>query len=681
MALVRCPQCGRVAEPGICFACGHEWDDSAPAPTPEAPVQAAPSPEPAPAPPPEPVAPPAPEPAPAPALADAAVDMDVDMDVEMDVDMDVSIDDGPANPFGDAVIAPPAPAPDAANLFAKPAAADPFAAPPPSDPFGAAPAPKPTEPDPFGMPPAPAADVADPFGAAPAAAPAEPDPFGAPPAPAGDADPFGAPPPPADAADPFGAPPAPAADVDHFGAPPAPAGDYDLDVDDDAALPPADPVSGIDLDVGNAGPPRADSDLFTTGVTGDLREVLQGIDVPSAAAAPTPSPAPTSDMDAQLAAFIADTPAAPEPPSPSMMGDPIVDEPPAAVVGQALDDVDDIDDIDFGLESPPLPPPPETDASDLGADLDALETEFSLPPDSGLDSSGLDTGDLAAIAGDIDLGADVDLAEDGPTIPAPKTPPPIPDDDDILAGDDFALPDDEPLPSLDPPEAAAPHSRDAAMTGALPDPYAAAQGANAPVGGDDFDPFGAEAPSEDDFNPFATGAAEPVSPPPAAASADDFDPFGAEPPAAPPAAAGFDPFSGGGDPVSEGAQELSADDFGGAPAADFDPFSEPSDDFDPFGMDAGPPAGPPPAGFTEDNFDSPTVVGPGLDSATVVAQVPADLAKLTMAAAQGGANKEQAEELQAKLASLAEQLKGQGDSEQADLLSQVQSWMRDRMEK
>ncbi|MCP4501866.1 MAG: hypothetical protein GY822_18055 [Deltaproteobacteria bacterium] len=26
MALVRCPQCGRVAEPGCCFACGHEWD-------------------------------------------------------------------------------------------------------------------------------------------------------------------------------------------------------------------------------------------------------------------------------------------------------------------------------------------------------------------------------------------------------------------------------------------------------------------------------------------------------------------------------------------------------------------------------------------------------------------------------------------------------------------------------
>ena len=27
MALVRCPQCGRVAEPPSCFACGHTWTD------------------------------------------------------------------------------------------------------------------------------------------------------------------------------------------------------------------------------------------------------------------------------------------------------------------------------------------------------------------------------------------------------------------------------------------------------------------------------------------------------------------------------------------------------------------------------------------------------------------------------------------------------------------------------
>ena len=123
-----------------------------------------------------------------------------------------------------------------------------------------------------------------------------------------------------------------------------------------------------------------------------------------------------------------------------MMGDPVEDDVPAAVVGQALDDVDDIDDIDFGLESPPLPPPPETDGSDLGDDLDALETEFSLPPDSGLGDGGLDTGDLAAIAGDIDLDVDTAAAAGAPGIPEPKTPPPIPDDDDVLAGDDFALP-------------------------------------------------------------------------------------------------------------------------------------------------------------------------------------------------------------------------------------------------
>ncbi len=115
MPMVRCPECGRVADGTACFACGYEWPNAGAAPAGSSATSAAKAPSPAAAP-----APPAPRAPPPPAAPDIE---DIDLGLDADPGPSLSLLGGGDSPF--VTPTPPTPPPSS------PSTSNPFAIPRP----------------------------------------------------------------------------------------------------------------------------------------------------------------------------------------------------------------------------------------------------------------------------------------------------------------------------------------------------------------------------------------------------------------------------------------------------------------------------------------------------------------------------------------------------------------------
>jgi hypothetical protein len=380
MAIVRCPQCGRVADGISCFACGYEWadDDEKTVANPPAPsVDAAPA------------APPTPKPAPTPAasapvsaasLAGEETVQDLEApDIE---ELEAGIVAGtPApsagSPLPDAFSAPPPPAMasgtgETANPFASAAPAsasgNPFAPPPSAEAGSSVPA-----------APSPAAADANPF----ATKPLSGSPFAAPPFGGAGGNPFAA-----GGAEPAAAPEPPAPEP-----PPA-----------QEPLPSGSPFLA------------ASAELPSLGDTPTLGDSTQ----PN-------MPAPTAALTQEAAGVMpppAANPFAARPPSQEGMPIPSDEAEPAE-------------------PDKPAQPAPPADPEPTAEDLAAPANPFAAGPTSNPFAAGPTSGEGAASAAP-DLAAPTDddasaTPSDAEMPPPPKTPPPIVDDSNPFASPDGPL--------------------------------------------------------------------------------------------------------------------------------------------------------------------------------------------------------------------------------------------------